>query len=226
VTKGGVVSDEMNDELDEEVICDEELRKRLFSSPTPEKTSNEVGGDEGERGKRRSDAKVSRTKRKTRRAGFRLSSLTVMLFLVLCALALFVTLHFNNHWRQITWKEFQKGAGQFFSNEPLNGGHQKAQLLFGLLGALPLAAAIGTCAGAFTCLFMYYDSDVPGDFPPTPVSPRKGIELDFGCPHHTWSPSQSESRWHLGYIFVPVNTLVAFSLALCYLRLHLGFGIV
>jgi hypothetical protein len=107
------------------------------------------------------------------------------------------------------------GAGQFFSNEPLNGGHQKAQLLFGLLGALPLAAAIGTCAGAFTCLFMYYDSDVPGDFPPTPVSPRKGID-----------PSQSESRWHLGYIFVPVNTLVAFSLALCYLRLHLGFGIV
>ena len=46
----------------------------------------------------------------------------------------------------------------------------------GVLGALPLAAAIGVVTGAFTCLFMYYDSDVPGDFPPTPVSPRKASE--------------------------------------------------
>ena len=98
----------MNDELDEEVICDDELRKRLFTSPTPDKTSKEDGGDEGGRGKGRSNGKVSRTKRKSRRAGFRLSSLGVMLFLVLCALALFVTLHFNGYWRQITWKEFQK----------------------------------------------------------------------------------------------------------------------
>ena len=48
--------------------------------------------------------------------------------------------------------------------------------LIGLLGALPLAAAIGVATGAFTCLFMFYDSDVPGDFPPTPVSPRKATE--------------------------------------------------
>ena len=46
----------------------------------------------------------------------------------------------------------------------------------GLLGALPLAAAIGVATGAFTCLFMFYESDVPGDFPPTPVSPRKATE--------------------------------------------------
>jgi hypothetical protein len=106
------------------------------------------------------------------------------------------------------------GAVQFFSNEPLNGERQTTQALFGLLGALPLAAAIGAATGAFTCLFMYYDSDVPGDFPPTPVSPRKATD-----------PSPSESRWHLGYIFVPVNALVAFSLALFYLRLHQGLGI-
>ena len=45
--------------------------------------------------------------------------------------------------------------------------------------------------------------------------------LTFYC-----SPSHSDSRWHLGYIFVPVNALVAFSLALFFLRLHIGLGIV
>lgn len=45
--------------------------------------------------------------------------------------------------------------------------------LAGCLGALPLAGIIGFLCGLFTFLFMFYDSDVPGNFPPTPVSPRR-----------------------------------------------------
>ena len=43
------------------------------------------------------------------------------------------------------------------------------------------------------------------------------------------SPSSVEtqnSRWHLGYIFVPVNALVTFSLALFYMRIHMGLPLV
>ena len=46
----------------------------------------------------------------------------------------------------------------------------------GYLGALPLATSIGILSGIFTFLFMFYDSDVPGNFPPTPVSPRRQQE--------------------------------------------------
>jgi len=39
-------------------------------------------------------------------------------------------------------------------------------------GALPLSIAVGVFFALFTFIFTFYDSDVPGNFPPTPVSPR------------------------------------------------------
>ena len=39
--------------------CDGELKKRLFSSPSPEKTSNAEGRDEVERSKERSPSEGS-----------------------------------------------------------------------------------------------------------------------------------------------------------------------
>lgn len=80
----------------------------------------------------------------------------------------------------------------------------------GCLGALPLALLVSFFAGVFTCLFMFYDSNVPGNFPPTPVSPRNRLV------------GRDNTGWHLGYIFVPVNTLAAFTLALFCLRVNMG----
>ena len=42
-----------------------------------------------------------------------------------------------------------------------------------IFGALACSVAVGIVFAAFTCLLMYYDSDDPGYFPPTPVSPRR-----------------------------------------------------
>ena len=42
-----------------------------------------------------------------------------------------------------------------------------------IFGALVCSLAVGGSCAAFTCLLMYYDSDDPGHFPPTPVSPRR-----------------------------------------------------
>lgn len=93
--------------MDDEVLPpDGELKKRLFSSPSPENDSKATERDERERNKERD---ASAVKRNNRRTGFRLSILGVMLFLVLCALALAITLNFNGNWRQITWEEVQEG---------------------------------------------------------------------------------------------------------------------
>lgn len=96
--------------MDEEEVIppDEELRKRLFSSPSPEKDSQVKRGDEERKAKRKERGNGGKT-RKIRKAGFRLSLLAVMLFLMLCALALVVTLHFNDRWQWITWREAQEG---------------------------------------------------------------------------------------------------------------------
>ena len=92
---------------DERVIPpDEELKKRLFSSPSPDKTARER---EVEPREEQSRGRGEKRKRKPRKAGFRLSVLAVMLFLLLCALALVVTLHPDDSWRQITWKKAQEG---------------------------------------------------------------------------------------------------------------------
>ena len=98
----------MDDDQEEVIPPDEELRKRLFSSPSPDKDSQIKGGDEGER-IRREGRGINGAKTRGRRAGFRLSLLAVMLFLMLCALALIVTLHFNDRWEWITWREAQEG---------------------------------------------------------------------------------------------------------------------
>ena len=45
-----------------------------------------------------------------------------------------------------------------------------------IFGALMCSMFIGLAFAAFTCLLMYYDSDDPGHFPPTPVSPRRDGE--------------------------------------------------
>ena len=95
---------------DERVIPpDEELKKRLFSSPSPDKTARER---EGEPREEQSSGRGEKRKRKPRKGGFRLSVLAVMLFLLLCALALVVTLHPDDSWRQITWKKAQEGYNQ------------------------------------------------------------------------------------------------------------------
>ena len=95
---------------DESVIPpDEELRKRLFSTPTSNKTTKEDEEDERAARKQASNGKGARTKRKPRKAGFRLSLLAVMLFLLLCALALILSLHPDDSWRQITWEKVQEG---------------------------------------------------------------------------------------------------------------------
>ena len=96
---------------DEDVLPpDEELRKRLFSSPTsPEINSKTEGGDEEGGSKETDRGNGPKTEKNRGKSGFRLSFLAVMLFLVLCAIALVVTLHFNDNWRQITWKEAQEG---------------------------------------------------------------------------------------------------------------------
>ena len=96
---------------DDAFPSDAELRKRLFSSPTPDETSVREGEDDGERVEGKGRGKDSKSRRKRRKSGFnRLSLLAVMLFLVLCASALAVTLHFDNHWRHITWAEVQEGG--------------------------------------------------------------------------------------------------------------------
>ena len=97
---------------DERVIPpDEQLRKRLFATPSPNKTASEDEGDDIEAVERPSNGKGPRPekRRREKKAGFGLSLLAVMLFLVLCALALAVTLHPNASWREITWEKAQEG---------------------------------------------------------------------------------------------------------------------
>ena len=90
---------------------DEELRKRLFSSPSPNKRARDDEEDERGPGKQaRNGRGGARSKRKPRKAGFRLSLLAVMLFLLLCAVALVVTLNPDDSWRQITWEKVQEGT--------------------------------------------------------------------------------------------------------------------
>lgn len=101
----------MDDERENAIPSDEELRKRLFSSPSPDKASGTEEEDEEGIIKESGHEKAAKSERKRRRrAGVRLGSLAVMLFLVLCASTLLFTLHFNDHWRQITWIEVQEGV--------------------------------------------------------------------------------------------------------------------
>ena len=95
----------MDDE--EPIPPDVELKKRLFNSP--DKNSERAGREDGERSNERPHRKGSRAKSRNPRAGFRLSVLGVLLFLLLCALALAITLHFNEQWKQITWEEAKEG---------------------------------------------------------------------------------------------------------------------
>ena len=114
------------------IPSDEELRKRLFDSPSPDE--RDKIDEEAERrpeSQSMSGRSSPRRKRKPRKAGFRLGLLAVMLFLLLCALALVVTLHPDDSWRQITWEKIQEGAIQFFSNEPLSGDTLTTQPIFG-----------------------------------------------------------------------------------------------
>lgn len=93
----------MDDEL---LVSDSEVRRPLFSSPRPENDSNATERDERGRneGHRNKEGNTMR-----RRTGFGWSILTVMLFLVLCALGLNIVLNFNGNWRDITWNEIHEG---------------------------------------------------------------------------------------------------------------------
>ena len=109
---------------DESVIPpDEEIKKRLFNSPSPKKTARQDGeNDRGTHSSRRAGGR--RRSKKPKKAGFRMSLLAVMLFLLLCAAALIITLQPNDSWRKISWKKAQEGEYMY---EAICTGH----LVFG-----------------------------------------------------------------------------------------------
>lgn len=91
---------------------DAELKKRLFNSPSSVEKSQTSREEEGGRSKGRGHhggRGTSRAKRRQPKPGFRLGVLGVLLFLLLCALALVVTLQFNNDWKETTLEEVKAG---------------------------------------------------------------------------------------------------------------------
>ena len=141
---------------------------------------------------------------------YRLGCRGAVFSLLLCLMAIFCTALLNGEWMDGRKEDLQ----DFFGDRPLKMSKTdslKGRYILGCLGALHLAAIVGLLTGIGTFLFMYYDSAVPGNFPPTPVTPPSVSRFH-----------PDTSRWHLGYIMVPVNTIVVFSLSLCYFRLYFG----
>ena len=100
------------------IPTDDELRKRLFSTPSPNKTARESEEDDRAAGKRPSNGRGARPRRKRRKAGFRLSLLAVMLFLLLCAFALVAALNpDDDSWRKITWDRAKEGKNTNLAND-------------------------------------------------------------------------------------------------------------
>jgi hypothetical protein len=100
------------------IPTDEELRKRLFSTPSPNKTARESEEDDRAAGKRPSNGRGARPRRKPRKAGFRLNLPAVMLFLLLCAFALVAALHpDDDSWRKITWDRAKEGKNMNLAND-------------------------------------------------------------------------------------------------------------
>ena len=105
-----VRSGEMDDE--QPIPPDAELKKRLFNSPSSVEKSQTSREEEGGRSKGRGHhggRGTSRAKRRQPKPGFRLGVFGVLLFLLLCALALVVTLQFNNDWKETTLEEVKAG---------------------------------------------------------------------------------------------------------------------
>eukprot|EP00731_Ephydatia_muelleri_P008566 Em0004g904a len=139
---------------------------------------------------------------------YRLGCRGAVFSLLLCLMAICCTVLLNGEWMDVTKEDIQ----DFFGVRPLKVSKTDAlegRYILGCLGALHLAAIVGLLTGVGTFVFMYYDSAVPGNFPPTPVTPPSVSRLQT-----------DPSRWHLGYIMVPVNTIVFFSLSLYYFRLY------
>lgn len=85
------------------------LNRRLFSTPGV-KEDGERESDEGDDPLPPRSRKKSEKRRRQKKAGFRLSVLAVLLFLVLCAIALAITLRRHQiSWEQITWDRAQEG---------------------------------------------------------------------------------------------------------------------
>ena len=96
----------MDDE--EPIPPDGELRKRLFNSPVEHESSKEEANQfKGRKKERKRDKEEKKTKRK--KQSFGLGGFGVLLFLILCALSLAITLQFNQQWREITWEQAKKG---------------------------------------------------------------------------------------------------------------------
>ena len=98
--------------MDEEepMPTDAELKKRLFSTPTAE--SKLEAQEEGQRSGQRSrsaNRTPKKAKRKRPKQAFRLGLLTVLLFLLLCALAVIVTLQSHEGWNEVTIEGMREG---------------------------------------------------------------------------------------------------------------------
>lgn len=103
----------MDDE--EPIPPDAELKKRLFNSPGSVEKSQTPREEEGGRSKGRGHhggRGPSKAKRKKPKPGFRLGVFGVLLFLLLCALALVVTLQFNDDWKETTFEEVKAGKAK------------------------------------------------------------------------------------------------------------------
>ena len=70
----------------------------------------------------------------------------------------------------------------------------------GWIGALPVAIVSGTMFGLLTYLCMFYDSNDPGSFPPSPVTPRRRAgQSRYSYHHYCCSPPPSLSDHLLLY---------------------------
>ena len=100
----------MDDE--EPIPSDAELRKRLFSTPAAESKPEAQEEGQGSRQRSRSANRTpKKAKRKRPKQAFRLGLLAVLLFLLLCALAVIVTLQSHEGWKEITVEGMKEGNG-------------------------------------------------------------------------------------------------------------------
>ncbi|XP_032793730.2 ADP-ribosylation factor-like protein 6-interacting protein 6 isoform X3 [Daphnia magna] len=80
-------------------------------------------------------------------------------------------------------------------------------ILFKQLAVLVLPCFYGLSMVLFSWLLVYYDSTIPGVFPPTPISPKK---------HRL----QSGHTFHLGYLLGLINGIIVFGITLWQQMMH------